>query len=128
MENRKRTTRQRTTGPQTTGPRTTGPRQGKTEKLKPASARAAAGHRAVATPNNVKRGAFDRMKKIFGLLQDGKYPNGTSLSTDFEVSLKTAGRDIEFMRDRYGLPIGYDVQRYGYYFTEPVDQFPVAAR
>ena len=39
----------------------------------------------------MKRGAFDRMKKIFGLLQDGQYPNCTSIWTDFEVSLKTAG-------------------------------------
>jgi hypothetical protein len=55
---------------------------------------------AVAVPNSVKCGTFDRMKKIFGLLQDGKYPNFTSISTDFEVSLKTVWRDIEFMRDR----------------------------
>jgi hypothetical protein len=37
-------------------------------------------------PNSVKRGAFDRMKKIFGLLQDGKYPNCTSIATEFEIS------------------------------------------
>jgi predicted DNA-binding transcriptional regulator YafY len=92
--------------------------------LKPASGRAAAGQGAVPVPNSVKRGAFDRMKKIFGLLQDGKYPNCTSISTDFEVSLKTAGRDIEFMRDRWNLPIGYDDKRHGYFFTEKVDRLP----
>ena len=29
-----------------------------------------------------------------------KYPNATSLANQFEISLKTAQRDIEFMRDR----------------------------
>ena len=29
-----------------------------------------------------------------------KYPNATSLSSGFEISVKTAQRDIEFMRDR----------------------------
>jgi hypothetical protein len=29
-----------------------------------------------------------------------KYPNATKLSEQFEIPLKTAQRDIEFMRDR----------------------------
>jgi len=29
-----------------------------------------------------------------------KYPNATSLAGAFEISTKTAQRDIEFMRDR----------------------------
>ena len=90
----------------------------------PASARAGARQGAVAMPNSVKRGAFDRMKKIFWLLQDGKYPNGTSISADFEISLKTAGRDIEFMRERWNLPIGYDDKRHGFYFIKKVDRLP----
>ncbi|MCX6926597.1 MAG: WYL domain-containing protein, partial [Verrucomicrobia bacterium] len=119
MKTRKRSTR----------PRTTGPRQGKTEilkaeKLKPASGGAAAGQGAVAMPNSVKRGAFDRMKKIFGLLQDGRYPKCTSIATEFEVSLRTAARDIEFMRDRWSLPIGYDDKRHGFFFTEKVERLP----
>jgi predicted DNA-binding transcriptional regulator YafY len=96
----------------------------KAETLKPAFGRAAARQGAVAMPNTVKRGAFDRMKKIFGLLQDGKYPNGTSLAADFEVSVKTAARDIEFMRDRWSLPIGYDDKRHGFFFTEKVERLP----
>jgi proteasome accessory factor B len=75
-------------------------------------------------PNSVKRGAFDRMKKIFGLLQDGKYPNCTSIATEFEISLKTAARDVEFMRERWNLPIGYDDKRYGFFFTEKVERLP----
>ncbi|HEY9074540.1 MAG TPA: WYL domain-containing protein [Desulfobaccales bacterium] len=57
-------------------------------------------------------------------MQDGRYPNCTSLATEFEISLKTAARDIEFMRDRWNLPIGYDDQRYGFCFTEKVERLP----
>ena len=78
----------------------------------------------VTVPNGVKRGAFDRMKKIFGLFQDGKYRNCTSISTDFEVLLERAGRDIEFMRERWNLPIDYDDKRHGFFFTEKVERLP----
>jgi hypothetical protein len=46
----------------------------------------------------VKRGAFARMKRIYGWLQDGRYPNCTSIARDLEVSVKTAARDIDCMR------------------------------
>lgn len=75
--------------------------------------------------NSVKRRAFERMKKIYGLLQDGKYPNCTSMSPDFEVSMKTAARDSEFTRGRWSLPIGCDDKWHGSYFTEKVDRLPL---
>lgn len=103
----------------------------KTERLKSEAARAATrqiasgGVEGPATvTHRVKRGAFDRMKRIYGLLQDETYPNCGSLARDFEVSHKTAARDLEFMRERWNLPIGYDDQRYGFYFTEKVDRLP----
>lgn len=71
-----------------------------------------------------KRPPFERMKKIFGRLQDGKYPNCSTIAAEFGVSAKTAKRDIDFMRDRWELPIEYDDQKYGYYFTKPVERFP----
>jgi predicted DNA-binding transcriptional regulator YafY len=71
-----------------------------------------------------KRPPFERMKKIFGRLQDGKYPNCSTIAAEFAVSAKTAKRDIDFMRDRWELPIEYDHQKYGYYFTKPVERFP----
>jgi proteasome accessory factor B len=64
------------------------------------------------------------MKKIFGWLQDGLYPNCTSIARDLEVSLRTAARDVECLRDEWELPIGYDDKRHGFYFTEKVDRLP----
>lgn len=41
-----------------------------------------------------------------------------------EVSVKTAQRDIEFMRDQWHLPIDYDRAKHGYYYTQEVTEFP----
>ncbi len=43
---------------------------------------------------------------------------------ELEVSTKSIHRDVEFMRDRLGLPIEYDGSRFGYFYTEPVKAFP----
>jgi proteasome accessory factor B len=64
------------------------------------------------------------MKKIFALLQDGKFPNCTTMAKELEVSVKTARRDIEFMRDRWELPLQYDELKRGYYFAANVERFP----
>ena len=54
----------------------------------------------------------------------GEYPNAASLARDLEVSSKSIHRDLEFMRDRLGLPIEYDTSRFGYWYTEEVENFP----
>jgi proteasome accessory factor B len=41
-----------------------------------------------------------------------------------EVSSKTIQRDIEFMRSRLNMPIEYDQLQFGFYYTEPVTNFP----
>jgi predicted DNA-binding transcriptional regulator YafY len=54
-----------------------------------------------------------------------KYPNTTSLSKQFEVSIKTAQRDIEFMRDRLNCPLRYDSSRKGYYYEDNTFSLPL---
>jgi predicted DNA-binding transcriptional regulator YafY len=44
-----------------------------------------------------------------------KYPNATSLAEKFEISTKTAQRDIDFMRDRLLCPLDYDSSKKGCY-------------
>ena len=34
-------------------------------------------------------------------------------------------RDLDFIRDVWGLPLEYDQHKYGYYFSEPVGKFPM---
>jgi len=53
-----------------------------------------------------------------------KFPNATSLAGKFEVSVKTAQRDIEFMRDRLNCPLVYDQREKGYYYGDNTYSLP----
>jgi proteasome accessory factor B len=70
------------------------------------------------------RPPLERMLRIHQALQAGQYPNATRLSAQLEVSSKSVHRDLEFMRDRLGLPLEYDAVRRGYHYTEEVSGFP----
>jgi proteasome accessory factor B len=65
------------------------------------------------------RPPFDRMRRIHEWIASGKFPNAVAMGADLEVTDRTIKRDIEFMRDRFGLPIAYHEHRYGYHYTEP---------
>lgn len=52
------------------------------------------------------------------------YPNATKLAAEFEVSLKTAQRDIEFMRDRLSCPLLYEKTRKGYCYKDDTFSLP----
>jgi proteasome accessory factor B len=67
---------------------------------------------------------MDRMMRIHKILQDGKFPNATSLARDLEVATKTIHRDLEFMRDRLNLPLEFSHAQNGYHYTEQVSAFP----
>jgi predicted DNA-binding transcriptional regulator YafY len=64
------------------------------------------------------------MMRIHEAIKSGRYPNATHLASELEVSTKSIKRDLEFMRDRLNLPLEYDEQRWGYYYTEAVKAFP----
>lgn len=65
-----------------------------------------------------------RMLEIHKLIVGTAYPNCRSLGESLEVSTKTVQRDLDFMRDRLGLPLAYDRAKHGYFYTEPVSSFP----
>jgi len=52
------------------------------------------------------------------------YPNCRKLANELEVSSKTVQRDLDFMRDRLGLPIAYGQLHFGFFYSEPVASFP----
>ena len=64
------------------------------------------------------------MMRMHERLKAGRYPNCRKLADELEVSSKTVQRDIDFMRYRLGLPIEYDQLHFGFYYTEPVANFP----
>jgi len=53
-----------------------------------------------------------------------KYPNATTLAEKFEISTKTAQRDIEFMRDRLNCPLLYDKHLKGYFYSDDAFSLP----
>ncbi|MDB6018926.1 MAG: Helix-turn-helix, type 11 domain protein [Pedosphaera sp.] len=62
--------------------------------------------------------------RIHSAIQSGKYPNASKLAREMEVSTKSIHRDLEFMRDRLNLPLEYDRNRFGYFYTQEVSSFP----
>jgi len=64
------------------------------------------------------------MLRIHQTLQGGQYPNAVSLARELEMSTKSIHRDLEFMRDRLGLPLEWNFNRRGYHYTEKVNAFP----
>lgn len=71
------------------------------------------------------RPPMERMWRIHQEVAAGGYPNCQGLAVELEVSPKTVMRDVEFMRDRLGLPLDYDAVRHGFHYTAPVREFPV---
>jgi len=70
------------------------------------------------------RPPLERMLRIHQALQSGKFPNASTLAREIEVATKTIHRDIEFMRDRLGLPVEFEPGKNGYHYTEEVSAFP----
>jgi predicted DNA-binding transcriptional regulator YafY len=70
------------------------------------------------------RPPLERMLRIHQALQSGRHPNAAQLAVELEVTSKTVHRDLEFMRDRLGLPLEFVHARNGYHYTEPVEAFP----
>ena len=63
--------------------------------------------------------------EIHESVKRNNYPNATTLAKKMEVSSKTIHRDIQFMRDRWNLPIEFDAAYNGFKYTHPVESFPL---
>lgn len=100
------------------------------KKRKPAKGSAPAPR---VVPGTGSRPPLARMIRIHERLQEqAAHPGRTTagplncatLGEDLEVNPKTIQRDLDFMRDRLGLPIDYDAVTRGYRYSRPVAQFP----
>ena len=79
---------------------------------------------AKTTSPPLSRPPMERMLRFHSLIKEASFPNCTTVAQEFEVTVRTVMRDLDFMRDRLNLPIEFDTQRNGFYYTEKVDQFP----
>ncbi len=48
----------------------------------------------------------------------GNYPNARTLSDQFETSLATSRRDINYLRDRLGAPLSFNGKNNGFYYQQ----------
>ena len=70
------------------------------------------------------RPPWERMMRFHNLVRNGEFPNCSMLAGEFEVSIRTIMRDVDFMKYRMNLPLEFDGRRNGYYYTRSVEQFP----
>ena len=70
------------------------------------------------------RPPWGRMMRFHDLIQEKSFPNCSTVAKEYEVTVRTVMRDVDFMRDQLKLPMEFDNRRNGYYYTRPVKQFP----
>lgn len=80
---------------------------------------------AAADGMRMNRPAMRRVFEIHRWIREKRFPNCSTLAREFEVTAKTIQRDITFMRDQLQLPLEYDEQIHGYYYSGDVSDFPV---
>lgn len=65
------------------------------------------------------RGLLRRAVWVLARLRSGAPIKATLLAREFEVSLRTVYRDLDFLRDEWRVPIEFDRGRGTFYLTEP---------
>lgn len=67
---------------------------------------------------------FERFIWFHTQIKRSRYPNSRWLIDKFEISPRTALRDIEFIRDRLSAPLEFDRSRNGYRYTDDTYEIP----
>lgn len=60
-------------------------------------------------------------------LRSGRPLKATDLAAEFEVNVRTAYRDLDFLRDEWRVPLEFDRARASYLLTEPMTGLPPVA-
>ncbi len=67
---------------------------------------------------------YQRFLWFHNKIKEEKYPNTRTLAENFEITRKTAQRDIEFMRDRMDAPFIYVHEHRGYAYEDNTYELP----
>ena len=67
---------------------------------------------------------YERFLWIDTEIRRNAYPNSRTIADHFEISPKTAQRSIDFMRDRFELPLEYSAENRGWYYSEHAFALP----
>ena len=71
-----------------------------------------------------KRLAFERYLWFHARLKKNRFPKLRDLADKFEISMRQAAREIEFMRDFFSAPIVYSNEESGYYYDNNNFELP----
>jgi predicted DNA-binding transcriptional regulator YafY len=78
--------------------------------------------RALAT-----RPPIRRLFWALGRLRTGRTLRATDLAAEFEVAVRTAYRDLDFLRDEWRVPLEFDHHEGTYKLTEPIGSLPLVS-
>jgi predicted DNA-binding transcriptional regulator YafY len=67
---------------------------------------------------------YERFLWFQNEIKNNKYPNTKALAEHFEITRKTAQRDIEFMRERMGAPLVYIPEQRGFAYEDNTYELP----
>jgi predicted DNA-binding transcriptional regulator YafY len=67
---------------------------------------------------------YERFLWFHTRVKDKKYPNTKTLAERFEITRKTAQRDVEFMKDRLKAPLYYVAENRGYVYENDAYELP----
>lgn len=67
---------------------------------------------------------YERFLWFQNEIKKGRYPNTKTLADKFEITRKTAQRDIEFMRERLGAPLVYLPEQRGFAYEDNTYELP----
>ena len=67
---------------------------------------------------------YERFLWFHDRIKSGRYPNAARLAEEFEISPRTAQRDIDFFRCHVNAPLKYDRHRRGYEYTDHTFELP----
>lgn len=65
-----------------------------------------------------------RLAWIDACIREGRHPNGRTIAEHFEISVRQAQRDIEYLRYSMGAPVEYSALKNGYYYTDRAFALP----
>jgi predicted DNA-binding transcriptional regulator YafY len=60
---------------------------------------------------------FERLMCLHSMIRDGRYPSSQTIQKYFNVSTRTAHRDIHILKNLYKAPLAYDAVKHGFYYT-----------
>lgn len=67
---------------------------------------------------------YQRLLWFDSQVREGYYPNIAELCQRYEITERTACRDVAFLKYNLGAPLEYDRRKRGYYYTDPCFNLP----